>query len=114
MIDRRRTHDRRSEPRFQTVGRIQWRPNHSAQAFKGYISDSSKSGLSFLAGRSSEPRIGEQVELDCPRALHPVWKVVRVEDYDSNLCLIACEALPAPDRVPPRLWRLRSGRDRIS
>lgn len=117
MIDRRQARDRRSEHRFQTVGRISWRPGGADHAFKGYISDSSESGLSFVAGRTTEPHIGELVELQSPRELHPMWKVVRIEDYDANLCLVACEALPAVPSVTieqDKLRRLRTTAVRIS
>lgn len=117
MIDRRHHRDRRAERRFQTVGRIQWRANRSDRIHRGYISDSSPSGLAFVASRAAEPRIGELVELENPRVLHPKWKVVRIEDYDPNLCLVACAALPAtprPDQAMQRLRRLRRVMNRVS
>lgn len=83
-------HDRRSERRHAEAGRVSWRATNGPVGHVGWLSDASKSSVSFVASAASLPAYGEEVEVIRPDRSRQRGRVRRVAAYDEHLALIAC------------------------
>lgn len=97
---RRETFDRRAEPRVSAAGRIHWRKRSSEAIYRGWLSDQSRSSLSFITGSDTQPSAGEALEILEPDHLRRRCHVTRIASYDDRLCVIICR-VSTDDRPPP-------------
>jgi hypothetical protein len=98
MAERRECWDRRREPRYPTVGRIAWKKEGGKTTFRGWLSDTSRSSASFVAGTAHQPSLGERIELVQPGDFRQRCRVTRLASYNDDLSLVACTASStAPD-----------------
>jgi hypothetical protein len=89
---RRETSDRRAEPRVSAAGRIHWKKRSSEPIYRGWLSDQSRSSLSFITGSDTQPSAGEALEILEPDHLRRRCHVTRIAGYDDRLCFVACRA----------------------
>lgn len=92
MIEKRKLGrcDRRREPRYASAGAISWRRAGSDRAFIGWLSDTSRSSLSFIASSENEPSFDEAIEVTGSDRCRRAFRTTRIARYDDNLSLIAC------------------------
>lgn len=95
MYERRQAGDRRSEPRHPVASRITWKRRGAEATTPGWLSDTSRSGVSFVVSRAHQPSLGEEIELSCSVRLGERCRVVRISPYDENLALVGCCSVPA-------------------
>ena len=94
MLERRDMHDRRREERHSAAGRISWRKAGGRMGCVGWLSDRSRSSVSFIASAGLQPRCNQEVELTDADGYNERYRVTRVTAYDDKLSLIACRRLP--------------------
>lgn len=92
MMERRRRLERRAERRYALGGRIFWRKPGSKLDVRGWLSDTSLSGVSFVTGTGRRPTLNEDIELTAPDRSTLRCRVARIAPYDSRLSLVACKA----------------------
>lgn len=92
MIERRKVGgcDRRREPRCASAGTISWRMTGSDRAFIGWLSDRSRSSLSFITARKHAPSLGEAIEVVGSDRRRRAFRTTRIAGYDDDFSLIAC------------------------
>ena len=83
-------HDRRCEPRHAEAGRVSWRRANSPVQHVGWLSDASRSSVSFVASGACQPVYGEEIEVIRPDRSRQRCRVKRVAIYDEHLALVAC------------------------
>jgi hypothetical protein len=99
MIEKRQGHDRRGDPRQARAGRITWRKVGTPVTLSGWLSDASRSGLSFVASTRTGLKQGDRLEWLGADSVRRHYSVTRVAPYDEHLSLIACrQAASAPDQ----------------
>ena len=100
MIERRKGEDRRCEPRSEAVGQIAWLQMEQSEPTVGWLSDRSRSSVSFIASSGERPEPGEYIELIGVSPSRQRACVTRVAAYDDRHSLIACrcraEDSPSP------------------
>ena len=90
MIDKRSARDRRCETRWALAGTILWRAAGSDRTFFGWLSDTSRSSLSFIATSQNAPSFGEVIDVAVSDRCRYVFRTTRIAPYDDDLSLIAC------------------------
>lgn len=106
--ERRANSDRRRELRHSLAGRISWKRTDDHDGHFGWLSDASRSSVSFITSSRSEPLIGEEIEVDGDhRGLMRRGRIARVTPYDDSLWLVACRAAEEQNATPPPLESLR-------
>lgn len=99
MSETRMRPNRRCEPRyyFETGSPVAWqRSAHRTRRRKGWLHDTSKSGISFFVETPRQPHIGEDVLLN--RAFNTdskCYRVVRTVPLEGNLSLVGCRRVLA-------------------
>ncbi|MBU0641319.1 MAG: hypothetical protein KKB50_20870, partial [Planctomycetes bacterium] len=81
MVGRRKRWDRRHESRYPTVGRITWKKDGCETTLRGWMSDTSRSSASFVAGTAHQPSLGERIELISPGDFRQRCRVTRITAY---------------------------------
>ena len=91
MIEKRKARgaDRRRESRYPLASTLSWRKAGHDKRFVGWLSDTSRSSVSFIASRKSQPSFGEVVKMTGPDGHEQALRVTRVAPYDETLSLIA-------------------------
>ena len=84
--------DRRSEPRRAEAGRVSWRTANAPARHVGWLSDASKSSVSFVTAAGHQPEYGEEIEVVRPDRSRQRARVTRVAIYDEHLALVACRS----------------------
>jgi hypothetical protein len=95
MHDERRQNrrERRAEAREPLAARIQWRMAGSEQTRTGWVSDQSRSSVSFVSTVNDSLPVNQEIEVIRPAGpLAGLFRVMRVTDYGSG-SLIACKAM---------------------
>jgi hypothetical protein len=85
--------DRRREPRYPHAEVIGWCFPESKVTYRGWVSDKSRSGISFVTPDNSCMSLGDEINLHSDSSLSDRCEVVRIEQYDDRLCLVACRSL---------------------
>ncbi len=93
MIERRAQEDRRNEPRYPLAGQLAWRRVGGEQTFTGWLSDTSRRGVSFIASAKRRISFGDELELISPDEGSQRCRVTRVEAYGGDLSLVACTTI---------------------
>jgi hypothetical protein len=95
MIEKRKARgaDRRRESRYPLASRLSWRKAGNDKRLVGWLSDTSRSSVSFIASRRNQPSFGEMIEMIGPDRHEHALRVTRVAPYDENLSLIACRGV---------------------
>jgi len=95
MIEKRqaRGEDRRCESRCPTTGTLSWRKAGTHTNLFGWLSDTSRSSVSFIALTRRQPSFGEMIEMIGPDGHGHALRVTRVASYDEDLSLIACRGV---------------------
>ncbi len=89
--------NRREEHRHDRFGRLMgWRlENSRRKRRKGWMSDVSPSGLSFLVGTPCRPKLGEDLEVHAEAdGARGLYHVVRLRPLEGNLTLVGCRKDP--------------------
>jgi hypothetical protein len=94
--------ERRREVRTEAAGRIAWRtapgqpPVRPPAEHVGWLSDRSRSSVSFITATATQPSFGQQIEV-CSgggrRRQRQRWRVARTAPYDDQLSLVACTTI---------------------
>ncbi len=92
MIEKRDPGDRRRERRIAQAGRIRWRKAGTHTTFHGWLSDQSRSSVSFVASASARPTCGEEIEVIASNRSRQRYRVTRTASYDDRLSLIGCRS----------------------
>lgn len=95
MIEKRKPQgrDRRCESRYSLGGTFSWRKAGGDRKFVGWLSDTSRSSVSFITSRRSQPSFGEMIEMIGSDDHEHALRVTRVASYDEDLSLIACRGV---------------------
>jgi hypothetical protein len=72
-----------------------WKRRGAEATAPGWLSDTSRSGVSFVVSRAHQPSLGEEIELSCFVRLGERCRVIRISPYDENLSVVGCRAVPA-------------------
>jgi hypothetical protein len=98
MMEKRTRSERRCEPRYPLAGTLRWRKTGGDRTLVGWLSDTSRSSMSFITSRASQPSFGERIEMiGSDRSACP-FRVTRTAAYDESLSLVACRRLaPTPN-----------------
>ena len=92
--------DRRRESRHALVGALAWRKAGGDKRFVAWLSDTSRSSVSFIASRRSQPSLGELIQMIGSDGHEDAFRVTRVASYDKDHSLIAgCGVAPLESRV---------------
>lgn len=87
--------ERRSAERQATPGRLWCLGERDENFVRGWTTDSSRSGLAFIARTGDKVNVGDRIEITYtdPRESLPdceALRVCRVEPYGPSLHLVAC------------------------
>ncbi len=94
MHEKRQRRDRRSDPRYPLAGKIFWRKPARTLNVLGWLSDTSRSGVSFVTKDNDRIVLGEEIELlNASREIQR-YCITRIAPYDSRLSLVACRSEP--------------------
>ena len=85
-------HDRRREPRHAEAGQVSWHTTNGPVRRVGWLSDASKSSVSFVTVAAHQPEYGEEIEVVRPDRSRQRGRVTRVAIYDEHLALVACRS----------------------
>jgi c-di-GMP-binding flagellar brake protein YcgR len=104
MAERRKRWDRRREPRSATAGRATWTKRTCKTTFRGWLSDISRSGASFIAATAQQPSLGEEIQIIDSDRSKQRCRVMRIAPYDDYLSLIACRKVASDEScmTPPQ------------
>ena len=97
--------DRRTEPRYEAAGQITWRRPTSRVGLLGWLDNSSRSGVAFVAAARLRPIFGEQIEVRGPNQNTQFYRVTRVTPRGEELSLVACQAV-ALSGTQTTVWSL--------
>ncbi len=90
MKERRESEDRRLELRAEASGKISWFRRDGQEPLQGWLSDRSCSSFSFITAASTQPGMGEAIEVIGAFPMIRRGCVTRVAPYDESLSLVAC------------------------
>ena len=97
--------ERRHEPRhyLDTGQAIDWQPLRLTNArHPGWLHDASKSGISFLTRATGQPRLHDEIAVFGPDPQSPtrLYRIVRVDELEAELSLVACRKSPSGPQPP--------------
>ena len=90
MIEKRQGCDRRGDYRHPAAGQCMWRKSGSRATFQGWLSDRSRTSVSFITASAAPSASGDEIELIGPGRSHRQYRITRIAPYDGHLSLIAC------------------------
>ncbi|MCK4660853.1 MAG: hypothetical protein KAV82_15140 [Phycisphaerae bacterium] len=90
MIEKRERRDRRTEPRWAKAGKVSWGNAGTYATFPAWLSDESRSSVSFITSAGTLPDLGDRIELIGLHLFPQQYHVTRTAPYDGRLSLIAC------------------------
>jgi hypothetical protein len=96
MLIAEEQHERRREPRYPHAEVIGWRFPENEATYRGWVSDKSRSGISFVTPDNPFLSEGEEINLVSGSSLPDRCRVLRIDSYDDTLRIVACQSLLQP------------------